>query len=384
VFPPPIISNKELSDDIKRLNFYVSTLQQQIKDQARTIEQLEKAKELREKKIGIHINISSLEDRVDWFRTKEKNIHQELMGELRKKITIDTNNPHIKCTKDLLLDLLFFTFASGLSFETISKGFYGTDGKTVSSRTISRWFDQVLTDLLPWSKEQVYFLTDEEWIKDSSKIYSQEKYQHFWQTLFYFVDGSVIETCDSSDPLTSRTFRNGKHSISAIVFFVVVSPRGRIVYVSERFREGTVHDKTHWEDEKVTQQLAKAYESGQVTLNGITYQREMGGDKAYPHMSKPGGWRVRVTKTAEETKDVGTDGQEKGPKACDAKLQDVFFDPSMARLRGVVERTIGKVKSWPIFQNPKACSTLMRTYKMVWFSCALVNWYMLKLDMQQI
>ena len=83
--------------------------------------------------------------------------------------------------------------------------------------------------------------------------------------------------------------------------------------------------------------------------------------------------------------EVNEKGEEVGEKAKDfPNYIDVEFDPPpppfvIARLRGVVERTIQQIKNWPFFfitQTP-CCSNEMRTYKMILFSvlysCELVS-----------
>ena len=306
-------------------------LQQQNSEQSKRIDEEEEEKRIRKRRSGICISLGDIEEKVRWFWTKNVALHQQLFAELSGRLVMPSNCPSVKFTPENLLDLLFFTFSTGLPMETIAKSFYVNDA-TISNTTLTRWFDKTLDDLLPWAKEQIYFLSDKEWINDSWKIYSQEKYQKFWNTLFYFVDGTVVEVNDTQCPLTLRTFRNGKHSVQAIVFFVVVSPRGRIVYVSKKFEGGSIHNKTHWENEKVAEKLAQKYLNCETEVDGKKYKREIGGDKAYPYASKPDGWVVRVTKTAEETKEVNEKGEEVGEKAKDSKLQDVEFDPAIARL----------------------------------------------------
>ena len=113
----------------------------------------------------------------------------------------------------------------------------------------------MLEDLLPWVKSQIFFLSDEEWIRDSWKICETHEYQQYWKTLFYFADGTVVEQQNSGDSLISCAIQNGKHTIPAYVFFVVVSPCGQIVYLSNNLQDGSVHDKTHWNEASVVKEL---------------------------------------------------------------------------------------------------------------------------------
>ena len=158
--------------------------------------------------------------------------------------------------------------------------------------------------------------------------------------------------------------------------------------MSDEFREGSVHDKTQFDNSGVVKMLDEKYhkgeQRGEVMVGGKLYRYELCGDKAYPFAEKPMGWVWRVTKTAEETKDVDEEGKERGKKAKKAKLEGVEFDAGVARLRGVVERTIRRIKSWPVFHSPSFCGNLKRTRKMVWISCGLVNWWMIHCDIKQV
>jgi hypothetical protein len=353
----------------------------------KSVQKEEERKDKEKKKIedartqGVVLQITTDLDRVTWFRTKSLTIHEKLWGELLPCVQPPQNGSG-KFNNRLLLDLLFFTFATGFSFKQTARSFR-YNNELLCDSTISNWFDKTLTDLQPWSKKQIKLLEPEEWKGDSKKVQEDQQYKKYHETLFYYVDGTVIPTEDSSDPRRSRTMRNGKHGTSAIVFFLVVTPKGRIVHVSEEFREGSVHDKTHFNDDPIVSLLSKKYNKGvdsetwgKVTIDGEQYTYELCGDKAYPYADKPQGWWWRVTKTGTKTKDIDEDGKEKEGEAQNAKLDKVAFDPAIARLRGVVERVIGRVKDWPIFLNKTFCSYLDRVVLMVWFSCALSNWFL--------
>ena len=62
-----------------------------------------------------------------------------------------------------------------------------------------------------------------------------------------------------------------------------------------------------------------------------------------------------------------------------SNLNDVYFDAGVARLRAVVERSIGRVKSWRIFSTSKSyCSVGERVAQLVVLLCGMVNWEMQK------
>jgi len=119
--------------------------------------------------------------------------------------------------------------------------------------------------------------------------------------------------------------------------------------------------------------------------DGKIFQCELVGDKAYPFSPFPDGWHLRVTMTAKGTKDVNEKGEEIGQTAEKAQRKNVHFDAGIARLRGVVERSIRRVKLWPIFHTPNSyCMKAERVEKMVVLSCALSNWLMKRTGLQQI
>jgi len=125
-----------------------------------------KKKEEEEKKSGIYISIHTTDERISWFKTKDQKIHQKLWNELSSYLHIPKNSSSLKYNAGLLLDLLFFTFSTGLSFETLSRSFF-VNGEIVSSKSLSSWFDKTLDELLPWAKKQIYLLQPEEWCSDS-------------------------------------------------------------------------------------------------------------------------------------------------------------------------------------------------------------------------
>lgn len=334
---------------------------------------------------GIYLSLNSLDQKVSWYRTRNASLHMELWSELTPLLEIP---PQSKVTPELLLDLIFFAFSTGLSMVDISKVFL-VDGATVSVSTLYRWFDIAIKSLSKWGRKQVYFLSDVEWLSNSSKITENEDFQRYENILFYFVDGTIIEVQDTSDPLMSQTIRNGKHGCSAIVFFIMVAPGGIVTYLSEEFTEGCVHDKTHFNADNTCRKLQEFYPSATTIINGKEFHRELGGDKAYPHADKPPGWNWRITKSGEHTKDVTEEGKDiRGTRAKKLakkkQLENVIFDPGFARLRSVVERAIGRIKSWPVFSSPSFCSNLQRTANMVAFSVGLNNWFMRKTNTKQI
>lgn len=369
-----------LERERERHQIELASIQVQL-DQAHEKEKVETTEEdfSQEKKNGIHL-IVGLESRIQLFQTKRLELHDALWKELLSSLHVTPNH---KITCPLLLDLVFFIFTTGISLEALQPSFK-VNGETFSATTLMNWFDMALDQLQEWAEKMIYFLDDEEWRADQQKMCENLAYEEYHEKLFYFVDGSVVESLDSSDPVSSRNIRNGKHCIPAFMFFVLVTSRGRIVYFSEKIAKGSVHDKTHFNRHNLNEKLQAFYPTPIAVIDDIGYQREIVGDKAYPYIEKPPGWFVRVTKTAEETKDVDEKGKEFGEKASNSKLPNVIFDKGIARLRSVVERTIGKIKQWPVFHCPQWCSNITRVGKMLKFAAALVNWMILFDNIEQI
>ena len=85
-----------------------------------------------------------------------------------------------------------------------------------------------------------------------------------------------------------------RHQIQSFVYFIVCTPSGRVVYLSEVFEGGSIHDKTHWVKENVCSKLEERYEGGMWFWGVRSIRGNWGGDKAYPIAPAPKGWRWRI------------------------------------------------------------------------------------------
>lgn len=151
-----------------------------------------------------------------------------------------------------------------------------------------------------------------------------------------------------------RMLWNNKHQMHAFSFFILVSPDGRIAYVST-VDNGNVHDKTAWEHSGVIEELEAEYRG-----KGGDLQFAVGGDKAYPNMTVPEGWHKYITKS----------GKVPGAKP-DPALR---FTPDIAKHRAVVERTIGKLKDWLVLTRKTYIShDKHRLAKILFIVANLVN-----------
>lgn len=306
------------------------------------------------------------------FHTQSEALQTELFKDMR--CFLKKSRGGHRYDLDFLLDLLFFSFSTGLSVETIAQGAH-LNGEPLHRSTIREWLDKTFSDLSVWARSLIKFISVEQWVKDSSVILNNAGYESYHNTLFAFVDGSVVETRDVFDPVGSRGMYNSKHKFPAFVFFIMVTPCGRIIYLSDHLQKGATNDKTHFNLEKVALKLSEQYPYSSVTVEGKEYQMALGGDKAYPHADCPPNWKWYITKSGEETKDVDEENKEFGEVASKCKLPHVIFDPGIARLRGVVERVIGRVKGWAIFQSKNHCNTQKHVRQIVEISCGIINWF---------
>jgi hypothetical protein len=317
---------------------------------------------------GSHVVVSELPfSGIAWSRMPSESSYLSLCGELFKYLP---TNIGLSVNPQAMLDLFFFSFSTGLTVHSLRNSFK-LNGEAIPYSTLKDGLDAIFEGLSKWGRSKIHLLSLEEWKKDMTPITSKAKYQQYWKRLFYFVDGTVVRTLDSTDPGSSRAIRNGKHAHPAFVFFILVSPTGRIVYLSREVREGKVHDKTHFDHDGVSNILSSKYS---VVPLEEGWSFALGGDKAYPYIGCPPAWKLHITKSGEESCDIDEEGNEIGKKAKDCLKEHVEFDPGIARLRGVVERVIGKVKSWGIFNSVHHCNDVQRVKWIVEISCGIVNW----------
>ena len=157
-----------------------------------------------------------------------------------------------------MLDLIFSIFNTGFGFTKMSEASL-IEGQKRGDRNLSDWFHRGLESLQPWAEKQISLLSDEDWLTHSLPFH--QAYPDYQDTLFYFVDGTVVETQNPYCCAGSRAM-NGKHGIPASVYLIVVAPSGRVVYLSDEFMTGKTHDKTHWVSEEVCEKLDKVYGGG--------------------------------------------------------------------------------------------------------------------------
>lgn len=174
--------------------------------------------------------------------------------------------------------------------------------------------------------------------------------------LFFFVDGTIIPVHSSRFVLKRKMSFNSKHQTYSTSFWILVSPLGRIHYLS-KVDFGNVHDATAWNESNICEVLRENYPA---EMRG-DYTLAIGGDKAYPNIDVPPGFELYITKSGED--------------AHGSKKPWVKFSPTIAKYRSVVERSIGQIKSWRILSSKPYMSRIPWAFmrKLLLIICALCN-----------
>jgi hypothetical protein len=250
-------------------------------------------------------------------------------------------------------------------------------------KCVRRVFNQTMEQLYPWALTQITLPTPTEWLA----MNTEKLEKGFPNRLFFFIDGTILEVWRPKDIKRARSDFNAKHGCAAVSFFIVVSPTGRIVYISH-LDTGNTHDSTSWNlapafpPTNVTKIAAEKRTDGETfimtlqkyygvkgiakTLQDIPLEVffAIGGDKAYPFILLPNGWYLYVTASSseEDAQKEAKEGQEATEKALgklggdrpvfnkdDEKMRNLT--PDIARPRGVVERVIGAMKDFHLLLN---------------------------------
>lgn len=339
---------------------------------------------------SIVIVLASDDVAAKWCGTQTAALHRKLLDELTPFVKA---HKHRLYSVPKLLEVVLYYLAQGPSLSELATATLYSDWSAVGKMV---W--GVLEQLQVWADKNIYFLDIKDWIEDSAKPHSHKAYENI---LFYMVDGTVVETTNTSDIPMARSLHNTKHAIPAYVFFIAVSPRGRIMFVSD-IRTGNTHDKTHYNSSNVNEIISNKYGD----LNNLVYQNKkytiaMGGDKAYVNPIVPDGVHVYVTKSAEETlkadaiadqEQAKAPGQKrkkreepvlkKKPKKKDANPNN-HLDPNIAVHRAVVERMFRRMKEWNILKNRRIVNS-GELNLVVRFIAAIENWFVINNNIVQV
>lgn len=202
---------------------------------------------------------------------------------------------------------------------------------------------------------------------------SPEFNESFPNHIAFFVDGTVIPTFGSSIPTVRKMYWNPKHKKYAKTFTILVSQDGGIVTVTEPL-PGKIHDRDAWNLSTICEQLALKYSSNFLDQNRPILA--ICGDKGYPDIDVPAGWRLILTKSAKNSDPLdeginpaldlaaiqeaplrlkmvrwGAIGPTSQTHRHRPGLSGAILDARIARFRAQVEITFGTLKEWEILSN---------------------------------
>lgn len=196
--------------------------------------------------------------------------------------------------------------------------------------------------------------------------------------LMFFVDGTVVPKYQSQVIGTRKKDYNFKHKMPSFAFSIVVTEKGRIVWVSD-LMDGNTNDATAWSSSGINDKLITNYAEFARAHPDLKFA--ICGDKAYPCIVIPEFFSVYVTSTAQETigvveqgpngplppalqranSDVPAEGQDifqaplgRGTKKADVNCRVLCSD--VARWRAEVERVFRRIKCWLVTSNLAAMS----------------------------
>jgi hypothetical protein len=281
------------------------------------------------------------------------------------------------------------------------------------TRSLRRWNDRILKGIQKWINEEdiISFPSLKDWVHDTRTAKGNYK-EEFGEYLMMYVDGTVVQVFAPLDPGISKSLFNSKHGITSWQFFVIVTLTGRIVYFSA-VEAGKMHDKTHWEKEKVGEHLfdhfsqLSSYSKGKVRFDKKWYTCSVSGDKAYKALVLPDGWHLFITKSGENhdveieqfahdegiTIEVATERKRKEreeagvEKRKKRKLlegvesnteEEEHYDPLVARYRCVVERVMIALKRWKVLTSQYHMSGYEKASMIMECCAGLTNYQLLK------
>lgn len=289
----------------------------------------------------------------------------------------------------------------GLRFSQLS-------GVASSKTSIKTHFFWIMNALQDWVDGEVYLPSVEEWIAsnnrmESSQVERSTVREAYPNHLFLFVDGTIIECYKPADADGKSRHFNQKHSVHCRAFTILVTPEGKIRWLS-RVYDGGINDVNAWHysedpcicpngprDEfafkkhtptcrrsttpEVLKALQNRYTNRSIfTVNGQGFIPSLGGDKAYPCIRLPtiggaaGGryWELHCTRTATAEMDE------------EEARQDPFRknDPAICPHRAVVERSFGSMKKWLLLSHKDFISkqSISELNVLVGFVAALTNY----------
>lgn len=249
--------------------------------------------------------------------------------------------------------------------------------------TISDHFNHLRDNLREWAESYFTLPSIAKWTQATPDDFKAE----YPNALSFFIDGTVVPIYKPKNNSAQKKAYNGKHGFHALVFSILVTPDGRIVWLSQ-IDLGNQHDATAWNSSNGPASLARKYRNiATAPIKDADHpQLTIGGDKAYPRIKLPGGWKVVVTKTAKDNAGQGirffqngiphdpTSNQDPGSYHVADDTQSVISG-TIAKWRSTVERTFAVVKQFKILSAKFATTKKdrKRSANLIRIVCALAN-----------
>lgn len=252
-------------------------------------------------------------------------------------------------------------------------------GKT----TINDHFNHLRDNLRDWAESYFTLPSIAKWTQATPDDFKAE----YPNTLSFFIDGTVVPIYKPKNNSAQKKAYNGKHGFHAHVFSILVTPDGRIVWMSQ-IDLGNQHDATAWNSSNGPATLARKYRDiATAPIKDADHpQLTIGGDKAYPRIKLPGGWKVVVTKTAKDNAGQGIRFFQNGIPHDPTSNQDPdswhvaddtqsVISGTIAKWRSTVERTFAVVKQFKILSAKFATTKKdrKRAANLIRIVCALAN-----------
>jgi hypothetical protein len=252
------------------------------------------------------------------------------------------------------------------------------DNTTVGSKMM-----EILKAVFSWARGSFELPDLDSWDRSTSARFKEV----FPNTLAFYVDGTVVPIFKPYNNEAQKKAFNGKHKLHALVFTILVTENGRIVWVSSTDL-GNTHDATAWNKSDICKALIDKYSEFSTDPN--CPQFIIGADKAYPRVYLPGGWKVVVTKTArdflkrageEEILPIHNRLPDVDPSNMDpntsrsAEGNSSVISATIAEFRSNVERTFAVIKKWKILLSKYATAVVdrVRAHQLIVTVCALAN-----------
>jgi hypothetical protein len=268
---------------------------------------------------------------------------------------------------------------------------------SLTNARIGTILDEVCEDLADWAKSMVELPSIDDWQHSLTEDFQKD----FPNTLLFFFDGTALRVFNSELMAVNRGNWSPKHRIVAVTFTILVTPDGRIVFVSPLY-PGKLRDRKVWFESGINKALVEKYWRLMLDLreNQNTPILAIGGDKGYMGLVLPELWRLYITKSAIKGADkeeafgwddirqvkrihqvikiTTNDGNRETSHSFSIGLVNPemqVYPQFLAHYRSEVERTFAEVKEWQLLSNRHFTSNSMKGNAdlVLLIVCALIN-----------